>query len=477
VQPQIAGHPFKFFIDVYGILHSADRATLKKALQEPQVALTTSTFQQLDVYLMEQDVQSNGPESAQNFWGCIFNNTDWNSFDDEETLNYSEGQESSEWGKGMLSTLRKISPESPMWIADQIRGNWNDAKAAKWETSHGDYPSVALALGEKYTKLNRWPEAERNIRQYISVSPDQRGYEDLANIYKFQFDDARWLSTLKDYLSHGQDYGLQFAHVQQEIAEYYMQKGDYSSAIPYADAAADTEANWAMLCAADAHTGIGDWSGAERLIRKAMDHYSSSPSGWYAWCQKTGHGDFAAAKQAMQDYYGARRERLTAEDLLQLGIFQICEGQNTEALETFKQRFARDPGPLSLVHMMIINDLLHDKAGFKATVEQFPRVSDDAKLTSFVSVLEKAGDGVADAASIDAIANGAEDKDRISINAMAAVYFDDRGQTEAANHFLLEGARIQLDGYGDRILIDAKLQKRGIDPLKAAATTTPSNTN
>lgn len=114
----------------------------------------------------------------------------------------------------------------------------------------------------------------------------------VAKVYQAQKEDEKWLATLNEYLSKGQDYGLQDSLVQEEIANYYMDKGDFKSAVPYADAASATASAGGMFCSANAHTGIGDFATAEQLYKDEIDHYSDTPWRWYRWCADGawGHG-------------------------------------------------------------------------------------------------------------------------------------------------------------------------------------------
>jgi hypothetical protein len=205
VQPLVAEHPFKFVMDVYGLQHAANSnpETLKHTLSEPLSAQMESTLRQMPVYWLETQIQADGPKSAEYYWGWIAKNCDDNSFDTEDLANQWRGQEDTPWDSDALAHLRQASPESPILITTDIRGRWNLVKAAKWEAEHGDYPSVALALGQKYADLHRWHDAERCLRKYIAVSPDQSGYECLADVYKSQQMDDRWLATLKEYLARG----------------------------------------------------------------------------------------------------------------------------------------------------------------------------------------------------------------------------------------------------------------------------------
>jgi len=480
VQPSVAEHPFKFMIDVYGLKHSADMETLKRTLNEPTLVSMETTMREMPNYWLETQILSCGPESARNCWGWICSNSDFNSFDIEGLENFSQGQENSSWGNSQLSHLRKVSPESPILIASDIRGHWDAAKAVKWEQDHGDYPAVAKALGQKYAALNQWADAERCIRRYLNVSPDYDGYEILAKIYKDQDLTDLWLATLKEYLAHGKDYGLQYSNAQEEIANYYMDKRDYKSALPYADTAAQTASCAGLQCAAAAHTGLEDWATAEQLIVENMNHYSTSPYDWYSWCNHTGHGDLVGATKAMSDYFTNKGDNIGDEDLIQLGCLEMSQEKNAEALATFQKRLKLFPGPISALHIAILYDELHNAASRDAALDQIQAMPEhDTSLGRFAVVLRNAGksgpDAPPDPGALAAILKNSSDIERIEICALASQYLDDRGQVAEATRYLK--LCIGAEGYCvDRLLVDSKLRQRGLNPwaLEQAATL-PSN--
>jgi tetratricopeptide (TPR) repeat protein len=470
VQPLIAEHPFKFVVDVYGLRHSpnVDPQTVKRRLSEPTSVLMESTYRQMPVYFLEMQIQSGGPDTSRDYWGWISANADFNSFDIEDLANIAKGQENTPWDTNELDHLRRVSPDSPVLVAAEIRGQWDAAKAVKWEADHGDYPSVASALGLKYAELHRWSDAERCLRKYIAVAPDMEGYENLANIYKSQHMDQKWLATLNEFISSGQAFGLEVAQVQFQIADYYMDRRDYKSALPYADAAAGTASEWGLLCAADAHTGVGDWTTAEQLIVDAMNHYSRSPYNWYSWCNRTGHGDLAGAAKAMLDYFSNKGRNLGIDELLQLGCVQMNEKKNAEALATFQRRLKQTPGPRSALYIAIIDDELHDAAARDAMLDQVQSMPErGAPLGRLAAVLRdavKAGPNAApDAGAIQAIYKNAEDADRVAICGLTSQYLDDRGQAAQATAYLKQSVAVKGD-YIDRLLVDSKLRERGLNP-------------
>ncbi len=390
-EPFVADHPFKFVIDTYGLRHTADNTTLRATLNESDYVLLESTLRQMPIYWLEQQIKTAGSNGDQNFWQWILLNSDYTSFDIEALLLYNEGRENDPWVIDQLNHLRRVCPDSPLLIAADIRGHWDPEKAAAWEAEHGDYPTVALALGKKYTELHRWSDAIRCLRKYIAVSPDRYGYEALANVYKAQKNDELWLATLNDFIAHGQAYGLEDANVQVEIAHYYMNKRDFKSAIPYADAASGTASAWGLLCAADAHSGIGDWTTAEQLIVNEKDHYSESPFTWYAWCSRTGHGDITAAQQACHRYFVEKGVKLDSEDSIRYGCLQISRQKNPEALTIFKRRMRLWPGPNSALHIAILDDELHDIAGRDAALDRIQTLPERASpLGRFGEILRDA---------------------------------------------------------------------------------------
>ena len=92
--------------------------------------------------------------------------------------------------------------------------------------------------------------AERALSRYMELSPDLWAYQTLAANYKAQGKIDRWLETLEKFLNNVEDLGLDHAKVRVEIADYYMGLKQWDKAKPYAEAAAQTWAGWAMECAA-----------------------------------------------------------------------------------------------------------------------------------------------------------------------------------------------------------------------------------
>jgi tetratricopeptide (TPR) repeat protein len=467
VQASIADHPFKFVIDACGLRHGPDMAAFKQSLTEPKSILRVLSLRQIPLYFLEQQIDPDGPAIAQQLWCRIVSNSDLTAPDLETYVIFNQGRENDPWVADLLKHLRQVSPESPALVAADIRAHWDASKAPNWEADHGDYPTVALALGKKYTEMRQWTDAERCLRKYITVSPDYVGYEALSQVYKNQKMDDRWLATLNEYLTHGSDYGLQYANVQSEIAHYYMNKRDFKKALPYADAAASTASAWGLLCAADAHTGVGDWTTAEQLIVEAMNHYSESPYNWYVWCSRTGHGDIASAGQSLADYFAGKGSKLGMEDTARFAFLKMGQLKNTEALTILRRRMKLWPGPNSALHIAAIDDELHDVADRDAMLDRIQSLPDhNEPLGRFAALLRdaiKSGPAAApDAAAIDSILKSATANDRVCVWAITGRFLEDRGHSaEAVGYF-----KRCIDGkeYGDdRLWVDTELRQNGQD--------------
>jgi tetratricopeptide (TPR) repeat protein len=467
VQPLIAEHPFKFVIDTYGIRHSADIATLRRSVTVPADALLESNLRQLPIYYLYSWILPNGPDSGPQLWDRMVLNSDCTSFDLERMAGIEEKTpQNAQWLTDEVEDLRRHTPQSPIVTAADIRDHWDAAKAGKWESEHGDFPTVSFALGKKYAELKQWTDAERCFRKYIAVAPDYAGYEALSNVFRDQGKDDAMLSTLNEYLSRGQDYGLQFANAQVEIANYYMRKLDYKSALPYATAAAGTGAGWAMLCEADALTGLGNFDEAEQLYVEEVEHYSDyNPVKWYDWCTATGHGDIATATQKTIDYYAHQGDNVDKTDLMNLGCLYLGQNRLGEALAVFQQRMKRFPGPVSALHIAIIDDELNNPAARDAALDQIQTLPEhDSVYGKLAILLRKTSDkSIPDPAAVEELLKQADKGGQTTILSLVAQLVDDRGHSPEATDYLKRC--VELNWYDEeRMWVNMSLRHKGIDP-------------
>ena len=190
--------------------------------------------------------------------------------------------------------LLRVSPHNHFAMATLVSLDWNGVKGEvpEWKEEVGDAPALLLALGKHDAKEKRFDEAIRSLARSVELSPDREAYQALASCYEAKGDVDRWKATLDDYLTKTEDAGLDHARVRVQLANDYMSRGQYAEAKPYAEAAAETWAGWAMKCAANCNEGLGDLDRAELWTRRTTERYpNTSWSDWFLFCKRTGHGD------------------------------------------------------------------------------------------------------------------------------------------------------------------------------------------
>jgi tetratricopeptide (TPR) repeat protein len=423
--------------------------------------------------MAETTTQSRGPGSADRMLNSFHLNMDSSSLDSEAWLALYQGKLTGPILDELIADLRSASPESPWITRDEIVNHWDASKAHDWEQSHGGYPSIQLALAQKYTQLGQWDDAVRCMQRYIRVSPDVTGYQSLANVYKAQGHEEQWLATLKDYLAKTEAIGLEHAQVQVEIANYYMAHHQFKESLPFADAAAETGAAWGLQCAASAHTGAGQFERAEELLIEEVQHYNKSPFFVVAWCLKTRHGSRREAIGAFRSYIASKTGNLSAEDTIQLGLVDELEGKTAAAIAVFNKRFTTTPGPVSLFHVMLFADESGDTAALNAAVRQASNLQQGGPvLLSVLKELAKAYQGpksTLDLNAVDAIIQkSSNENERIECDAVIARYLLKHDRKSDAIRYVTacySGRHVQI---ADDLLIYETTTDLGLDAMALA---------
>ena len=326
-EPLVAGHRYRAFLECYGIdLQRSYQAYLSKlktvAVDKNDVMLTADT--------MLKALQEAGVV-APRIWAMA--HADHTEADLIRLSDAANKAVKPEVARRML----RVCPGSPVAIGELITRDWEavSGRAAAWEKEGADQPNVLLTLAYQYGDMKRWDDAERCLRAVIRISPDFRVYQQLAKNYKAQGRRDEWKATLDEFLQN-EERGLEHATVRVEIARDLMARGEYKAAWPYAEAAAQTWAAWAMLCAADCAEGLDDWENAELWIRQYADRYND-PLTWYLWCKRLGRGDVATARAQMEaqkvNNPGPANPWLDA-------IIELLENRNHKAIEILKKGYA-----------------------------------------------------------------------------------------------------------------------------------------
>ena len=150
----------------------------------------------------------------------------------------------------------------------------------------------------------------------------------------------RWQATLDNFLTKVEDLGLDHAQVRVEIANYYMGLGQWDKAKPYAEDAAATWAEWAMMCAARCAEGEKDWQRAEGWWSRVAERYAdNSWAVWYFFCKRTGQGNLTAAREALERYIAQRADRPDQQNEEYSACFYWLDGQIEKAKTAFTRAY------------------------------------------------------------------------------------------------------------------------------------------
>jgi TPR repeat protein len=295
-----------------------------------------------------------------------------------------------------------ISPHSPRGIACRIeaitfieaeneRGKWSD-----WEKQFHSFPIVLRTLAEAYLKENKTADAERCLVDYVKSSPEYWAFQTLADIYQARGETDRWRETLETFLEHP-SYGLEPARVRVTLADHFMERGEWDRAVEYADAAAQTGAAWAMLCASQCHEARGDWEESEEWVRLTSERYRGQGTKWYDWCLRTGRGDREPARELA---IAAASRLVQTNDsgwFLKLGLYHLVDGDDPRAQSMFKTAYERAGGAYVGMQVVLLSDVLKKlddrnnalKAVLEAPAADAPDKTMPDEFIEFASLLRK----------------------------------------------------------------------------------------
>ncbi len=315
----------------------------------------------LDVHEVELDWSFRGFVTSRppHDWTYALRHSDDTVRDHSEiTLVSTRGAQQADQARMLL----QIHPRSAYAMATLVEDEWprSEPKLPAWERAAGNTAVLLGAIGRVYSASKRFDRAAEKLDRYIRLSPDAWAFELLAANYKAQGDLGRWLATLEDYLNRGEDNGLNFARIRVQIAHHYMGLDDWPRAKAYAEAAAETWAQWAMACASEANEGAGDWEQAELWARRATERYpNTSWALWYLFCNRTGHGDREAANAFAESYLEAAAGRPDLADPIAAAYFFWLNGSTRRAHAAFGALYDANPS----ASMALPAALLADEAG------------------------------------------------------------------------------------------------------------------
>jgi len=364
--PLIDDHPYKAVIETYSVDAEGDRERYAALLKD--VKVVDVSFTMVSLINAMRDARINVVLSLD-----AVAKSDLIASDLESLVVFHDS-----WWKNSQNAARTahqlytVSPHSPIAIAYLILYDWTFAQQhiTEWEETHGQYPLFVLALANHYVDLGQYEKAEPYLKRRIQISPDLKPYQILASVYKKQEQMEKWREVLEGFLEQSGECGLDGDRIQVELADYYMDRKEWTKALPYAEAAAQSWAGWAMLCATKCYEGMGKWDQAELWIRRISERYEDSKIDWYLWCKRTGQGDIEAAREFFLQHLEKTKEHQTENDLESTGIFYLIENQPGKALEIFQRAFTNIKEPYVGLHIVILADQLNDIATRDATLKK-----------------------------------------------------------------------------------------------------------
>jgi tetratricopeptide (TPR) repeat protein len=369
----IEGHPFKPFIDALACYSSGnpDRTKMMQALKGFNIPVLRQVVMPAIRVTMTVDTPGTlqGNAAWNSLWQCI-DNTAWNQEEraDAQTMTYNWDRrpEVYQW---IARVVDSVSPGAPVAIAVHIVCDWKNAQknVTKWTRQFPAYPIVNGALAWQYTRLKEYDKAEPFFRAYLKKAPDAWAYRMLADNYRLQGDRKNWLATIDESLKQ-EDYGLDHAYTQTEVANRLMDEGDYKTALPYADAAAQSYMSLGLKAAARCHEGLGEWDQAEAWVRADAERYDH-PMDYYCWCVRTGHGDRATAGRAAQQWVESSGNTFDIAQMEYRLSFYLLDGQRDAALKAARQMVAVSDEPWMGIHLALLDIEGHDAAAAEAALD------------------------------------------------------------------------------------------------------------
>lgn len=364
--PLIAGHPYRDFLLSYGVderLQPDVYASLLKHLDVVDIEFTAAP-------LVTKTLTVNTPGKVHGKEGqrLALLHLDETADDLALALTHAAEKRRPAYARRLLD----ISPHAPQPVIALVQYDWKFAapRALEWEKLYSGMPTVLAALGMKYSTLKQYDDAERCLKAYLRLSPDRAGYQQLASNYKAQNDLVRWKETLDNYLKT-EDLGLDHARIRVDMAKHFMSRKEWDKAKPYAEAAAETAAAWAMMCAAECNEALKDWDAAEKYVRDTAEQYEYSRPEWLFWCVRTGKGDIEQARKLAAARFELLRGTKDRSLLMQSAEYFVLAQKPKDAHAVFKQIVEQPPADrYAEIHFALLCDELGQTEDRDATLQK-----------------------------------------------------------------------------------------------------------
>lgn len=248
-----------------------------------------------------------------------------------------------------LEKLRRNCPHGSAWVTETIRSFPAKCieQGAEWERRYADKADLLWTLAEAYRHEKKPNDAVRVLRAYVRLSPDRWAYQQLAQNLLTQGDEAGWQATLDEFLKTP-EHGLDHAQMRVEIANHIMDKGEWERALPYAEAAAESWAEWAMMCVVRCYQGLRDDENEGLWRERLAERYPGVVHlrNLYFWVRRTGQPPRPELVAEIDRRMPNPAADATAVAQYRIGSFFLMSDRPRKALAAFERGAARqdDPG-------------------------------------------------------------------------------------------------------------------------------------
>jgi tetratricopeptide (TPR) repeat protein len=365
--------------------------------------------------------------------------------------------------------ILKVSPYHSFARATLINNAWDAVKeqVPAWEKESGASPALLAALGLHYSAAKQYDDAQRVISRYIELSPDAWAYQTLAQNFKAQGRIDRWQATLDEFLAKVEDLGLDHAKVRVEVADHYMALKEWDKAKPYAEAAAQTGAGWAMECAGRCAEGQKDWERAESWYSSSTERYPNDSWGlWYLFCKRTGHGNLEAAREFADQYVTSHANRPDMLNPELAGCFFWLDGRIEPAKKAFSKAFPERASVSAGLRVAMIADDEKDASRRDSVLKEIvTKHRDQAPKTVAAcqllvdTVFEPSGKKPLDIAALDQLIESTQEDGRGNICFFVGWFLKNHGDATNSKKYLERASQSPLTFIWYRYLADQALKQ------------------
>jgi tetratricopeptide (TPR) repeat protein len=367
----------------------------------------------------------------------------WN---DSTASDFVESSRNAADPKRTAANLRQVSPHMPysvvlalMYDCEKLRD-----QLPAIEKKYASSGQVLSILGQIHAHENKPDDAVRCLEAAIKLDPSQPASLALAELYNRKGDEEKWLATLEAHLKT-EDLGLGHARVQVQIADHFINKGDWKRARPYAEAAAESWAGWALKKAGQCAETMQDWNDAEKYYAALSQRYENTSWMWYEFCRRTGKGHPQQALQVAMPSIQRMAQFGTADERFRAAVVSTLAKQPQMAASLYDEVYKQGSSPVAGLYAVLQFDELGDLASrdrvLAALHEHYAEDmggsrSDFAELAKLVQV-EKAGGTLTapDAKQLEELIGAVGGLDRLDMLFLAGWYADRAGQKDAAVDF------------------------------------------